>query len=99
MAAPTCQQVAGDVELLGHAYERLVGIGEESFDRRREERMIADLDPAVQNPPSGCARGGDGSPAVQKVVAEVRDPRSNATRRPRVDGILELLDLGVGGVQ
>ena len=48
--------------------------------------MVAHLDPAVENPPDCRARRGDGSAAVQQLVAKVGDPRPNAARTATCPG-------------
>jgi len=99
MVADACEEVARNVELFRHAHERLVRIGEQALGGRGKEGVIADLDSAVENSAYGRPSSGDRSPAVQELVPKVRDPQANPARRPRVDRVLELLDLSVGGIQ
>ena len=66
------EQIAGDVELFGDTHERLVRVGEEALDLRWKERVVAYLDPSVQDPPDCRARRRNGPPAVEKLVPEIR---------------------------
>ena len=92
------EQVAGDVELLARAEERLVRVRELALDLVREERIVVEVEGPVANSPHRAARRADGSARMDQVVAEVGDAAPNAQARPPVDVVLELVDLGVDRV-
>ena len=93
------EQISGDVQLVGRADERLVRVREQALDGRREERMVTDLDPAVEHAAHGGAGRRDRSPAVEELVPEIREPFSDSLRLPGVEAVLQLLDLRVHRVQ
>ena len=99
VVADACKEIAGDVELFRHPNERLVGVGEEALDLGREERVVAHLDAAVEHAADGRARRRDGPSSVEELVPEIRESCPDLARRRRVDRVLELLDLGVDGVE
>ena len=92
------EQVAGDVELLRRAHERVVRVREEALDRGREERVVADVDASVEDAPDGARVAATVRPRVEELVAEIGRAAPDPARPASVDRVLELLDLGVDGV-
>ena len=96
MVAHPGEQVAGDVELLGDADERVVRVPEELLDLRREELVVTDLDPAVEDAADGPRRGH--LAVVEEAVAHLA-ALSDLRRLEVVDLVLEPVDLRVHGVE
>ncbi len=99
VVARACEQVAGDVELLGCPDERVVGIAEESLDLWWKQRVVTDLDPPVEHPAHCCPCRRHHAATVQQLVADLRKPEPHARRSQLVDVILEVVELGVDGVE
>ena len=99
MVADAREEIARDVQLLGDPHECLVRLREEPLDLGGKEGVVADLDPSVEHAPDRGASCRDGASAVQELVAEVGDSHPDAARRPRVERVFELLDLGVRRVE
>ena len=49
VVAYAAEHIRRDVKLLGDADERVVGVAEETLDFGREQRVVADLDAAVEH--------------------------------------------------
>src|SRR5262245_20815394 len=99
MVAHATEQLTRDIELLGDAHERVVGVGEEALDGRWEQLGASDLDAAVDDPAHGATRRRYGAPVAEQVVTKLGELRSGARGPLVVDPILERVDLGVERIE
>ena len=88
-------QVAGDVERLRRAQEPVGRLGEVELERTVEHRVLADVDPAVDDPADRVAGRGERPPNLEHVAPELGQPLANLLAGPVLDPVLELVDLGV----
>src|SRR5262249_13659599 len=90
------QEIPREIQPVGRAKQLVVGVAEVQLDVARQQlRAFADVDPAVDDRADRVPRRGERSSDVEQVVPEVRDPASHLRRRPRLDPLLELVDLVV----